>query len=77
MMKAVLSWLTVMLLMVIFSRQGFAQIKVGVYEASLGAKGIYEALKQEKGFETTFVKVMPSSVEELLKYDVLVIGSLR
>ncbi|MDD3925732.1 MAG: beta-galactosidase trimerization domain-containing protein, partial [bacterium] len=42
-----------------------------------GAKGIYEALKQEKGFETTFVKVMPSSVEELLKYDVLVIGSLR
>ncbi|MFA7373390.1 MAG: hypothetical protein WC074_07535 [bacterium] len=64
-------------LLIIGNSYAFAQIKVAVYESSHGAKGIYEVLKQEKGVEVTAIKLIPSSIEELLKYDVLVIGSLK
>ena len=77
MRKTVIVGLLIGYWVIAYSGYALAQIKIGVYEQSTGAKGIYEALKQEKGFETTVIKDIPSSVEELLKYDVFVIGSLK
>ncbi len=60
-----------------FSHCTFAQINVGIYENSAGAKGIYEGLKGEKDLQVEMVKSTRLTLDNLLRYDVLVIGSLK
>lgn len=60
-----------------FSHFTFAQTNVGIYEKSSGAKGIYEGLKGEKNLQVEMVKSTGLTLDDLLRYDVLIIGSLK
>ncbi|MFA6567715.1 MAG: hypothetical protein WCS96_05840, partial [Victivallales bacterium] len=54
-----------------------APIKVGVIKIGYGAKGIVEALQAESSIQTTVLTNANVSLDELLAYDVVVIGGNR
>ncbi|MDD3927583.1 MAG: hypothetical protein PHT33_13085, partial [bacterium] len=75
--RIIVNQVVALLFLGFFSHCAFAQTNVGIYENSAGAKGIYEGLKGEKDLQVEMVKSTKLTLDDLLRYDILIIGSLK
>ncbi|MGI6086602.1 MAG: hypothetical protein ACOYCD_01460 [Kiritimatiellia bacterium] len=54
-----------------------AEIKVGIYAQGTGGKGLHDALLEAPAIKADMITEMRLNADDLFKYDVLVIGSLK